>query len=53
MIDEPGCSDGSLISAMPVRGPDDNQRRSLATLNSEAATVFRAPEALTVASLAA
>ena len=53
MIDDPGCSDGSRISVMPVRGPLASQRRSLAILNSDTATVLRVPEALTAASLAA
>ncbi len=30
MIDEPGCTGGSVISAIPVRGPLDSRRRSLA-----------------------
>ena len=32
MIDEPGCTAGSLISSMPVRGPITMRRRSLAIL---------------------
>ena len=32
MIDEPGCTAGSLISSMPVRGPITIRRRSLAIL---------------------
>ena len=32
MIDEPGCRSGRWISASPVRGPEDIQRRSLAIL---------------------
>ena len=31
MIDEPGCTAGSAISAMPARGPMLSSRRSLAT----------------------
>ncbi len=31
MIDEPGWTAGSVISAMPVRGPLDSRRRSLAS----------------------
>ncbi len=32
MIELPGCRSGRWISASPVRGPDDSQRRSLAIL---------------------
>ena len=32
MIDEPGCTAGSMISSMPVRGPMTIRRRSLAIL---------------------
>ena len=32
MIDDPGCTAGSLISSMPVRGPMTMSRRSLAIL---------------------
>ena len=32
MIDDPGCTAGSLISSMPVRGPMTMRRRSLAIL---------------------
>ena len=53
MIELPGWSEGSVISAMPVRGPLDIQRRSLAILKRETATVLSAPDALTAASLAA
>ena len=34
MIDEPGCTGGSVISASPARGPMLSSRRSLATLPS-------------------
>ena len=53
MIDEPGWVAGSAISPMAVRGPDPSQRMSLAILKSAVATVVSAPEANTVASLAA
>ena len=32
MIDDPGCTAGSVISSMPVRGPMTISRRSLAIL---------------------
>ena len=47
MIELPGCRSGSASSASPVRGPDPSQRRSLAILNSDTATVRSAPEAST------
>jgi hypothetical protein len=53
MIELPGCSDGSEISPMPQRGPEASQRRSLAILVSDTATVLSAPEASTAASFAA
>ncbi len=52
MMLEPGCSAGSRISAMPVRGPDASQRRSLAIRASDTAAVFTAPDASTTASRA-
>ena len=39
MIDEPGCRSGRRISARPVRGPLPIQRRSLAILTSDTASV--------------
>ncbi len=53
MIELPGWSEGSVISAIAVRGPLESQRRSFAILNSDTATVLSAPDAMTVASLAA
>jgi hypothetical protein len=50
MIDDPGWREGSEISPMPVRGPDDSQRRSFTILKRDVATVFNSPEALTYAS---
>ena len=47
MIEEPGSLAGRLISPSPERGPDARKRMSLAILNSDAATVFIAPCALT------
>src|SRR5437588_8544564 len=52
MIDEPGCRSGMKISARPVRGPDDIQRRSLAHLYSDTAMVRSAPLHSTSASRA-
>ena len=45
MIDEPGCTAGSVISSMPVRGPMTISRRSLAILlRSIASTAQRRAE---------
>ena len=44
MIDDPGCTAGSAISAMPARGPMLSSRRSLATLPSSTASRRIAPE---------
>ena len=52
MIEDPGWSDGILISEIPDVGPDPRKRMSLAILNRDTATVRSAPDALTVASLA-
>ena len=35
MIDEPGCTAGIAISAMPARGPQPSRRMSLAILYSD------------------
>src|ERR1700691_5544389 len=53
MIELPGWRLGIAISPMPQRGPDANQRMSLAILVSDAAIVLSTPEASTAASLAA
>ena len=44
MIDEPGCTAGSAISASPARGPMLSSRRSLATLPNSTARRRTAPE---------
>ena len=44
MIDEPGCTAGSAISARPARGPMLSSRRSLAILPSSTASRRIAPE---------
>ena len=44
MIEEPGCSASSSISASPHNGPDDIQRRSLAILVCTAANERRMDE---------
>ena len=50
MIDDPGCTAGMAISAMPARGPHPNRRMSLAILCSAIATDFSAALAATVPS---
>ena len=49
-MDEPGWTVGNSISAIPARGPDDNQRRSFAIYCNEIATDLIAPLAATNAS---
>src|SRR5258705_9313914 len=44
MIDEPGCTAGRTISAIPARGPLASSRRSLATFESSTASRRIAPE---------
>jgi hypothetical protein len=44
MIEEPGCTAGSAISARPARGPLLSSRRSLATFDSSTARRRIAPE---------
>ena len=44
MIDEPGCTAGSWISAIPARGPMLSSRRSEATLPTSTASRRSAPE---------
>ena len=53
MIDEPGSFSGIVNSPKPQRGPDANQRTSLAILFRLPASVLSAPEANTSASRAA
>ena len=50
MIEEPGCTGGIAISAMPARGPQPSRRMSLAILKSATATDLSAPLALTAES---
>ncbi len=52
MIEDPGWISGSLISMIPVRGPDAIHRRSLAILVRLAAMTLRAPDSSTSASRA-
>src|SRR5947199_571176 len=52
MIDEPGSFSGSVNSPRPQRGPDANQRMSLAIFMSEQASVLSAPLAKTNSSWA-
>ena len=52
-MEEPGSLSGINISPMPLRGPDDNMRMSLAIFIKLTATVFKAPCASTIASCAA
>ena len=44
MIDEPGCTAGSWISASPARGPIDRRRRSDAILPTSIARRRSEPE---------
>ena len=53
MIELPGSFSGSRSSPSPERGPEPSQRMSLAIFISAAASVFRAPDASTIASCAA
>ena len=53
MIELPGSFSGMRISPSPERGPEASQRTSLAILVSDAASVFSAPCAKTIASCAA
>ena len=50
MIDDPGCSAGSEISANPDCGPEFIQRKSLAIFIRLTARTFRAPENSTAVS---
>ena len=43
MMLDPGWMAGSVISAIPARGPLAIRRRSLAILQSDTASVFSAP----------
>src|SRR5882757_509226 len=47
MIELPGCRSGRCTSASPVRGPEESQRRSFATLNSDTAAARKPPDAST------
>ena len=53
IMDEPGWMAGNVISANPARGPEPNQRISLAIFDNDTANVFNAPEVSTAASWAA
>ena len=53
MIELPGSFSGMRISPRPERGPEASQRTSLAIFISDAASVFSAPCAKTIASCAA
>ena len=53
MIELPGSFSGMRISPRPQRGPEASQRTSLAIFISDAASVFSAPCAMTIASCAA
>src|SRR5258708_14969 len=52
-VEEPGSLSGMSISPMPLRGPEESMRISLAIFMRLTATVFRAPWASTMASWAA
>ena len=53
MMEEPGSFSGSFSSPNPHRGPEPRYRISCAILKRDVATVFRAPEASTIASCVA
>src|SRR5438445_13527482 len=53
MMDEPGSFSGKINSPKPQRGPDPNQRTSLANFIKAQANVFNAPLEKTNASCAA
>ena len=53
MILDPGSLAGRASSPIPHRGPDPNHLISLAIFISDAASVFSAPDAATIASCAA
>ena len=50
IIEEPGSFAGKTTSPIPERGPLANQRRSLAILNKDTATVFSALDSSTMLS---
>src|SRR3954451_2985512 len=52
MMLDPGCRSGRLISARPVRGPDDIHRRSLQIFVRPTAIVLSCPDSSTRASRA-
>ena len=52
MMDEPGSFSGNVNSPKPQRGPDANQRMSLAIFVSEAASVLSTPLAKIISSWA-
>jgi hypothetical protein len=53
MMEDPGSLSGINISPIPLRGPDESMRMSLAIFIRLTATVFNAPCASTMASCAA
>lgn len=53
MIEEPGSFSGNINSPKPHLGPDPKNLISLAILNKDEATVFRAPDKYTKASFVA
>ena len=48
MMEDPGCTSGSEISPNPARGPEPNQRRSLAIFIMLVAIVLSWPLASTI-----
>ena len=53
IMEEPGSLSGICISPMPLRGPEESRRMSLAIFMRLTATVFNAPCVSTMASWAA
>ena len=50
MMEEPGSLAGKINSPKPQRGPDPNQRKSLAIFMFVQAKVFKVPLAMVIAS---
>ena len=47
MMEDPGCIRGRFISWKPVRGPEDNNRKSLQIFDIFTAVLFRTPDVCT------
>ena len=51
IIEEPGCTAGRFISAIPVIGPELIRRKSFAILINSTANTFKAPETSAIGAL--